>query len=106
MSRPADSPKFARARVAKVVEVLIFVCWGVIAVSFVAVTLVGHMRPLSLVTLAGAMACLAGILFVLFSSWKKWAHDTSYSLSGKGLGLIFALVGVSLLFVVLTVVLQ
>ena len=67
---------------------------------------VGPHEPPSLVAFAAALICLAGVFFILFQSMTKWAADSHYALAGKGLALLFALVGAGILLLVLYVFLQ
>lgn len=106
MDSTTDQPKPARAQLAKFMKWLFITCWAALVAGFVAVVAAGHMSPPALVALAGAMAALAGILFILFRGLQKWTHDGDYKLVGKALGLIFVFAGVSLLLAALTVYLQ
>ncbi|MCI0143176.1 hypothetical protein KNN17_16545 [Arthrobacter bambusae] len=84
---------------------MIFICWGILAVGFVVVASAGHMGPPSLLTFSGALVCFAGVFFIFFRSLPKWVDDGA-GLAGKGLALLFALLGATFLLIVLSVFLR
>ena len=102
MDTTTNSPQPGRLRYAKVMKVLIFVCWGVMLFGLIAVIAAGHMGPAELMALGGAIACLAGIFFILYQSMHRMSLGKHYILEGKRLALVFALAGAGVLLVFLT----
>ena len=106
MDSSTQQPKPDRKQLARPMKVLFLGCWAALAAGFIAVASAGHMSPLGLVSLAGALAALAAVVFVLFQSLQKWTRDSNFELAGKSVGLILAFAALSILFSALTVYVQ
>lgn len=102
MDTTSNSPPPTRLRYAKVMKVLIFVCWGLMLFGLMAVIAAGHTGPAEFTALGGAIACLAGIFFILYQSMHRMSLGKHYMLEGKRLALVFVLVGAGVLLLVLS----
>ena len=102
MDTTTNSPQPGRLRYAKVMKVLIFMCWGAMLFGLIAVIAAGHSGPAELMALGGAIACLAGIFFILYQSMHRMILGKHYMLEGKRLALVFMLAGASVLLVLLS----
>jgi multisubunit Na+/H+ antiporter MnhB subunit len=99
MEPKSDPVQAVRQSIAKVMKAGFVVCWILMAVGVIALAVAGHLSPGALATFTAALACLAGVFVVLYQSAGKWARDPRYSLRGKGLALLFALLIASLLMI-------
>lgn len=102
MDTTTNSPQPGRLRYAKVMKVLIFVCWGLMLFGLIAVIAAGHTGPAGVMALGGAIACLAGIFFIYYQSIHRMSLGKHYMLEGKRLALVFVLAGASLLLLILS----
>lgn len=95
MGTTINPPNPARLRYAKAMKVLIFVCWGLMLFGLIAVLAAGHTGPAD-IALGGAIACLAGIFFILYQSMHRFGLGQHHFVEGKRLTLLFVLIGVSI----------
>lgn len=87
-------------------KMMIFICWGILAAGLVSVIAAGHMNAASIAALAGAILCLAGVLFILYQGARKWSRDSSGGFAGKELIFVFLLAAAAIGLAALTVLLQ
>lgn len=95
MDMTTSSPQPGRLRYAKVMKVLIFVCWGLMLCGLIAVFATGDTGPAD-IAVGGAIACLAGIFFIFYQSMHRMSLGKHYMLEGKRLALVFVLIGISI----------
>ena len=102
MDTTTNSPQPSRLRYAKVMKVLIFVCWGLMLFGLIAVIAARHTGPAEFMALAGAIACLAGVFVIYYQSIHRMSLGKHYMLEGRRLALVFVLIGAGLLLLILS----
>ena len=90
------------SRYAKVMKALIVVCWGLMLAALITVIAAGHTGLAALIALAGGLACLAGIFFILYQAQHRLDLGKPYRLKGKRLVLLFVLIGAGILLTLLS----
>lgn len=87
-------------------KAFIFVVWGLMLIALIAVIAAGHTGPAALTALAGGLACLAGVFFVLYRGWHRIGIDRNDKIEGKPVIWIFVLIGASILLIILSALLE
>lgn len=83
MDTTTNSAHPGRLLHAKFTKVLVIVCWGLMLFGLIAVIAAGHTGPTEFMALGGAIACLAGIFFILYQSMHRMSLGKHYMLEGK-----------------------
>lgn len=80
----------SRRSVSRFIRVLLLGCVLLLAAGVITVAAAGMRLP-PLAAFAGGMACLAGVLIIVFRGVERWGNNPEYSLAGRGLAALVAL---------------
>ncbi|MBD8045361.1 hypothetical protein H9638_16255 [Arthrobacter sp. Sa2BUA2] len=81
----------SRRSISRFIRTVLVGCVVLLAAGVLVVAAAG-MNPAPLAVLTGGLACLAGVLVIVFQDVGNWAADSEYSLPGKNLVLLLVLV--------------
>ncbi|MEB7448755.1 hypothetical protein [Arthrobacter koreensis] len=80
----------SRRAVSRFIRASLVGCVLLLAAGVIAVAAAG-MHPAPLAALAGGVACLCGVLVIVFHGVGRWGNNPEYSLAGRGLAAVIAL---------------
>ena len=81
----------SRRSVSRLIRTVLVICIVLLAAGVLVVAAAG-MNFASLAALTCGLSCLAGVLVIVFQGVGKWAANSEYSLPGRNLVLVLALV--------------
>jgi len=88
----------SRRSVSRFIRALIVGCVLLLAAGVITMAAAG-MRLAPLAALAGGMACLCGVLVIVFHGVGRWGNNPEYPIAGRGLAAVIALTAAALVLV-------